>query len=135
MDLFCNDRYWNDVEDTTQKILPSMRPEPRVQLRHAAESGRHGNVNYTRQWGKHDYTFKFIAQGGASGAEAADGLGGGQAYQPKNNILKSLFQASILLAEAEEPGDSGFKVPIKCTWYRYRGSEPELIQDINSNVY
>lgn len=40
-----------------------------------------------------------------------------------------------MLAEAEEPGDSGFKVPIKCTWYRYRGSEPELIQDINSNVY
>ena len=41
----------------------------------------------------------------------------------------------MLHAEAEEAGAPGFKVPIKCTWYRYRGTKPEKLIDISSNVY
>lgn len=58
-----------------------MKPEPRFQLKQAAESGRHGNESYTRQWGKHDYTFKFIAQGGSGGVEANEGVAGGAPSQ------------------------------------------------------
>lgn len=50
-------------------------------------------------------------------------------------MQRSLFKASILHAEAEEPGESGFKVPIKCTWYRVRGETTEALSEIQSNVY
>ena len=38
-------------------------------------------------------------------------------------------------AEAEEPNNLGFKVPIKCTWYRSKGSTTYEIPEISSNVY
>ena len=46
-----------------------------------------------------------------------------------------MFQASILNAEAEEPNNPGFKVPIKCTWYRTKGTRSYQIFEISSNVY
>jgi hypothetical protein len=46
-----------------------------------------------------------------------------------------LFQASILNAEAEEPNNPGSKIPIKCTWIRFRGNRQEKIPEISSNVY
>ena len=38
-------------------------------------------------------------------------------------------------AEAEEPNNPGFKVPIKCTWYRTHKKRSYKIADITSNVY
>ena len=55
--------------------------------------------------------------------------------QSKNQIQRSLFQASILNAEAEEPHNPGIKVPLKCTWYRLQGQRSEKIPEISSNVY
>ena len=60
---------------------------------------------------------------------------GGRTISSSNNLQRSLFQASILNAEAEEPNNPGFKVPIKCTWYRTIGAHSEQIHEISSNVY
>jgi len=49
------------------------------------------------------------------------------------STIKSLFTASILTADAEEP--SGMKIPIKCKWFRTKGSSSEQIKEITSNVY
>ena len=38
-------------------------------------------------------------------------------------------------AEAEEPNNPGFKLPIKCTWYRTHGKRSYKVPDITSNVY
>ena len=46
-----------------------------------------------------------------------------------------MFTASILNAEAEEPNNPGFKVPIKCTWFRTKGETSYQIPGISSNVY
>ena len=79
-----------------------------------------------RHWGDHDFKFKLQAQGG---------MGNPSDAQSKNTIQRSLFQASILNAEAEEPHNPGIKVPVKCTWYRLQGQRSEKISEISSNVY
>jgi hypothetical protein len=77
-----------------------------------------------KQWGNHDFKFKLKPQGGSESQKAGS-----------QQLQKSLFQASLLLAEAEEPNNSGFPVPIKCTWLRITDDKETLISDISSNVY
>ena len=100
-----------------------MKPElQRRKFEHLDE----GIPSVIKQWGKYDFKFKLQAQGGI---ENQGKVSGHQVFQ------KSLFQASILNAEAEEPNNPGFKIPIKCTWYRTQGSRSYKIKDIKSNVY
>jgi len=40
-----------------------------------------------------------------------------------------------LNAEAEEPNNPGFKVPIRCSWFRFTGHRSEKIEGVTSNVY
>lgn len=82
--------------------------------------------NQVRQWGECNYRFRFQAQGTSQEIEP---------YSMKNAGSKSLFNASILNAEAEEPENPGFKVPIKCSWFRQKNGICQKIPEISSNVY
>lgn len=125
MDLFCNDKYWNRMEERTEKMVPQiLKPDhQRRRVQHVMDEPASDLI---RQWGDYDFKFKLQAQGGLGTASEATS---------KNPIQRSLFQASILNAEAEEPQNPGIKVPIKCTWYRFTGHRSEKIPEISSNVY
>ena len=131
MDFFCkNDSYWNKIESATENIIPTaLKPEA---AKHRMTDGDPESL--IKQWGTYDFKFKFQPQGGPIETQMSNSKVG-RGVGSSNHLQRSLFQASILNAEAEEPNNPGFKVPIKCTWYRNKGALQEQIHEISSNVY
>jgi hypothetical protein len=80
------------------------------------------------RWG--DCNFKFNLTATWASNETAVNKHGDVSFQNK-----SLYQASILNAEGEEPNNPGIKIPLKCKWFRIRANEEVLIREISSNVY
>ena len=61
MDLFCNDKYWNKLEDN-KNVPQILRPDHRT--RRVAHVMDDPAQDLIRQWGDCDFKFKLWAQGG-----------------------------------------------------------------------
>lgn len=56
MDLFCNDKYWNRMEDKTSKLMPEVL-KPELQRR-KFEQLDEDDSPLVKQWGNYDFKFK-----------------------------------------------------------------------------
>ena len=64
MDLFCNDKYWNKIEDKTSQIIPQIM-KPELQRRSLQQLEEDDKPELIKQWGEYDFKFKLKAQGGS----------------------------------------------------------------------